>query len=116
MIYLASPYTHPQLIVRRERFNAVCRKAAEMMRGGMLVFSPIAHSHPMTEYGLPPEWDYWERYDRAMLERCTELVVFMLPGWRESKGVCAEIEIARQLGKPVKYIDEESTRPYIPHD
>jgi hypothetical protein len=29
----------------------------------------------------------------------------MLPGWKESVGVKAEIEIAHSLGKPVEYVE-----------
>ena len=32
------------------------------------------------------------------------MVVLMLDGWRESVGVAAEIRIAGELGKPVRYL------------
>jgi nucleoside 2-deoxyribosyltransferase len=107
VIYLASPYSHPEPCVREERFHAVCRKAAELIREGMIVFCPIAHSHPMTAFGLPVDWDYWEAFDRIFLEHCSEVWVLMLDGWRESKGVAAEVGIARELGKPVVYVDPD---------
>jgi len=69
-----------------------------------MVFSPIAHSHPLTRYGLPTDWTFWRRYDRAHMERCDELAVLMLDGWRESKGVRAEMAIARELNMPVRMI------------
>ena len=105
MIYLASPYSHPNPAVQEERFHAVCRQAAEMMRRGMRVFSPIAHTHPIAAHGLPGEWEFWKDYDRVFLEMCAEVAVLMLPGWGESKGVREEISIAGELGKPVRYID-----------
>lgn len=104
MIYLASPYTHPDSEVRRQRFEAACRAAAELIRMGKTVFSPIAHSHAICLYGLPLDWRFWERHDRRYLEMCDEVVVLMLDGWRESAGVQAEIEIAQSLGKPVSYL------------
>lgn len=107
MIYLASPYSHADEAVREARFRAVCRHAAHMMRAGRFVFSPIAHTHPIAAFGLPGDWAYWEQYDRAMLARCSELIVLMLDGWRESKGVQAEIGIAASLGKPVSYATPE---------
>jgi hypothetical protein len=106
VIYLASPYSHPEPCVREERFHAVCQKAAELIREGMIVFCPIAHSHPMTVFGLPVDWDYWEAFDRAYLSVCNELLVLTLPGWEESQGVQAEIAIMRSLGKTVRFIDE----------
>lgn len=103
MTYLASPYTHPDPTVREQRFHAACATAAQLMREGHVVFSPVAHSHPLTAYGLPGDWAFWERHDRVHLERCDEVVVLMLDGWEESEGVQAEIAVAQRLGKPVSY-------------
>jgi hypothetical protein len=104
MIYLASPYSHPDPAVREQRFRDACRAAVTLMRKGRFIFSPIAHSHSLAEFGLPGDWDFWERIDREHLWRCDRLVVLMLDGWRESVGVQAEIEIAEKLGLPVEYL------------
>jgi hypothetical protein len=105
MIYLASPYSHPDPAVREKRFRDACRAAVALMQTGHAVFSPIAHSHPLVEHGLPTDWSFWERHDREHLARCDEVVVLMLDGWQESIGVREEIRIARELGKPVRYVD-----------
>jgi nucleoside 2-deoxyribosyltransferase len=107
MIYLASPYSHPDPAVREQRFRAACRAAVALLRAVQVVFSPITHSHPLAQHGLPGNWQFWERYDRAFLERCDEVVVLMLDGWGESVGVQAEIRIAWELGKPVRYLAPE---------
>ena len=90
--------------VRDARFQTVCHAAAELMRSGQHVFSPIAHSHPIATYGLPTDWSYWEAYGRWHLERCDEVLVLMLDGWQVSVGVAAEIAIATELGKAVEYV------------
>lgn len=105
MIYLASPYSDPSLGVMESRFLAACRAASRLMRLGRLVFSPVAHTHPIAQYGLPLGWDYWERFDRWYIERCDEVVVLTLAGWEDSKGVQAEMKIARELGKPVSFLE-----------
>lgn len=106
LVYLASPYSHPDPAVREARFRAACAAAAHLMRAGVLVFSPIAHTHPIAcAGGLPTGWEFWERYDRAVLAACGELAVLKLPGWTESKGIRAEIVIARELGSPVRYVE-----------
>jgi nucleoside 2-deoxyribosyltransferase len=107
MIYLASPYSHPDPAVREQRFRAACRAMATLLRTGHVVFSAIVHSHPLVEHGLPADWKFWECIDRQHLERCDEVVVLMLDGWRESTGVRAEVRIARELGKPVRYVAPE---------
>lgn len=104
-VYLASPYTHPDTNVRHERFVAVCKKAAQMMRDGRVVFSPIAHSHPIEVLGFdqPQSGVFWKAQDAPYLHLCSELVVLMLEGWDRSPGVAHEIEVAIQRGIPVTY-------------
>ncbi len=111
MIYLASPYTHEDPVVVRQRFDAVCRAAAVIMGQGVRIFSPIAHTHPIAESGaLPLGWDYWEQYDREMIGFCDEFWVLMLDGWDNSRGVRAEARIAHEFGKPAYFVDPEN--PY----
>lgn len=108
MIYLAVPYSHPDPDVRQQRFEAVNRYAARLMGNGVHVFSPISHTHPIALAGdLPKGWDFWEQYDRVMLAACHEMYVLMLPGWRESAGVQAEIRIASEMGLVVTFCPPE---------
>jgi hypothetical protein len=107
MIYLASPYSHPDPTVREQRFRAACLAAAQLVSAGHIVFSPIAHGHPIALCGLPTDWRFWEPFDRHLLARCDEVVVLMLDGWETSVGVREEIRIARELGKPVRYLAPE---------
>lgn len=71
-----------------------------------MVFSPIAHSHCIAQHGLPLDWGYWERHDERLLAACDELWVLKLDGWQHSRGVQAEIAIARAMGKPVRFVSE----------
>ena len=105
MIYLASPYSHPDPNVRDARYFEACRATAKLVRSGNMIFSPIVHSHPLMQFDLPSDWSYWERFDREHLCRCTELVVLMLDGWRESRGVQAEIDLAIEMDLPIRYLD-----------
>ena len=103
MIYLASPYSHPHAIVRELRFQDACLATAQLFRAGQNVFSPILHGHPLTVHGLPTDWSYWERFDRDHIQRCDRMIVLMVDGWRESVGVTAEIQIAAELGRSIRY-------------
>lgn len=58
MIYLASPSSRPDATVRDHRFQNVCRVAAELMRSGRIVYSPVTHCHPIALHGLPTDWSY----------------------------------------------------------
>ncbi len=106
MIYIASPYSHPDPQVRQERYEAACRAAAQLMRQGHAVFSPVAHSHGIARYGLPLDWDFWAEYDLKLLAACDELWVLKLDRWQHSRGVLAEIAAAKTLGKPVRFVSE----------
>ena len=114
MIYLASPYTHPDPAVRELRFQAACAATAALIHAGHAVYSPVVHSHPLTAYGLPSEWAFWGRTDLPHLEICEELVVLTLDGWEESTGVQAEMRHARVLGKPVRYLEPAHGAPTPP--
>lgn len=104
MMYLAAPYSHSDPAVRERRFQTVSHVAADLVRAGHRVFSPISHSHPIAVHGLPGDWAFWEPFDRRMLRTCDELVVLMLDGWRESKGVQAEIDLAIEMDLPIRYL------------
>ncbi len=98
MIYLASPYSHPEVVVRQQRFHEACRAVATLLASRLT------------------DWPFWEQFDRDHLVRCDELIVLMLDGWRESVGVAAEIRIAGELGKPVRYLAPDATgSPTLAH-
>lgn len=95
MIYLACPYSDPDPDVRERRFQVVNKAAGALIQKGAHVFSPISHTHPIVLVSnLPQAWSYWREYDQEILACCSEMVILMLDGWRESEGVQAEIAIA----------------------
>ena len=102
VIYLAAPYSHPDPAVREERYRQTCWHAVRLMREGRLVYSPIVHSHPLAQLGLPGDWPFWAEHNREMLGASSRLVVLALDGWQESQGVAAEVEIARELELPIQ--------------
>ncbi len=103
--YLASPYTHQDPAIRILRFRAACAVAAGLMADGEVVFCPIAHSHPIDiEFQAPQSGEFWKVQDAPFLAGCSKMKVLMIPGWRESVGVTAEIKYAVDHGIPVEYI------------
>lgn len=117
-VYLAAPYTVRDDTIseaertqqRDQRVEAINSVAATLMKEGLIVFSPITHSHPLAlAHDMPGTWDFWERQDMYWLERCDKLVVLQLPGWEESQGVQAEIAHATALQKDILYVDVEDS-------
>ena len=102
LCYLASPYSHPSAEVRHERFVAAAKASKELMSRGVLVFSPILHSVPIVEHaGGGTAWEDWAEYDKALIRRCSALLVLQIGGWVDSVGVGAEIEFANDWEIPV---------------
>lgn len=110
MIYLASPYSHPDPAVREQRYLAACRVCSKLMKEGLHVFSPIAHTHPVAVVGdLPKGFDFWREYDQWFVSRVDAVYVLMIPGWKDSTGVTAEIAMAHDIDTPVKYLTEDGS-------
>ena len=106
--YLAIPYTHRFESVRKQRFKIANVIASFLMEQGILVFSPISHTHPIAfECDLACGWDYWEAFDRAYLSMCKDLYVVCIEGWTQSKGVQAEIQIAKEMNLPINLIPDD---------
>jgi hypothetical protein len=110
LVYLAIPYSHPDPGVREWRFRQANTVSAQLMGQGHKVFSPITHTHPIAvQCGLPLGFDFWQEYDEAILAACAEMVVITLDGWQQSKGVQGEMEIAKRLGIPIRFMEAEVT-------
>jgi hypothetical protein len=107
IVYLAAPYSHPYQSVKNQRFLIINQVAAQLMREGNIVFSPISHSHQIAvDHSLPTDWEYWQRSCEAFVSVSKKVVVIKLEGWETSVGVTAEINLAKELNIPVEYIDE----------
>ena len=107
LVYLACPYSHHDPAVRLQRFEAANKAAAKLMSEGIMIFSPISHTHPIALAGcLPLGWEFWRAYDRAFLGHSHKIIVLKLDGWRESVGIKGELEIATELGITIEFMEE----------
>lgn len=108
MIYLASPYTSPDPLLRKTRFLLVEQVTAQLIEEGYFIYSPIVHCHAFVEkYALDSTFTYWRQYNIDMIRRADELWVLTIPGYLESRGVTAEIDFARLAGLEIKWVNEE---------
>lgn len=109
LAYLACPYTHENAPVRESR-SATATDYAARMTARMAVFSPITQGPQIAQYLRPSitqHHKFWMDQCIPILRVCTDLYVLPLNGWRESKGVQEEIEIARLLLMPIIFIQSE---------
>jgi hypothetical protein len=109
VIYLACPYTDPDPGVRKARFEVATAAAADLIRAGHIVYSPITMTHPI-DIVLAGESntlgsDYWVAFDEAFMDMCSEMVVIRLDGWERSNGIRREIAYFTDCKKPIRYVD-----------
>lgn len=103
MIYLAAPYTSKDSNIVEARVKEINRHVAALIRNGEFVFSPITHCHPLVDYGLPGDFDYWQRYNYHMLTRSYYMLVLQLEGWDISAGIAGEIDFCNRRGIAIRY-------------
>lgn len=107
MIYLASPYSHPDPLVMKTRFLLAEQVTAILLERKLWVYSPIVHCHELAaKYSLPTDFAYWQEYNIDMLRRCDFFFILDISGWKESKGVTGELTVAQMLNMKIRMIDE----------
>jgi uncharacterized protein DUF1937 len=105
MIYLASPYNHPDEDIREMRYHEALLAVKWLLMEEMWVYSPIVHCHTLAKsHRLPHDIEFWWKYDSHMLTRADELMVLALEGWQDSIGIARECDFAYQLNKPVRFL------------
>ena len=112
-IYLASPYNAGDEALELARYHAAEHCTVWLLRRQNWVYSPIVHCHHIaTKYDLPREFEYWEKYNFAMLQFARALYVLDIPGWRESRGVSGERAFALREGILVRLISQDVSGEY----
>lgn len=111
--YLASPYSkHPK--GTQAAFERACEATAILLAAGVPVFSPIAHSHSVSEIGhLDGDHGFWMNVDFPYMDAALGLIVLMDEGWEDSKGVTEEIGVFACLHKPIYYMTPGIVPPVL---
>jgi hypothetical protein len=103
--YLGSPYSkYPA--GTHQAFVVACQETARLVRAGVPVFSPIAHSHGIAEHGGidPVDHTIWLPADQPFMAAARGIIVLKLDGWFKSVGLFNEIGYFVLHGKPVVYM------------
>jgi len=87
-------------------FIAASRQAALLVAAGVKVFSPIAHTHPIAVFSRMDPFSHgiWIPADEPFMDAAYGLIVCMLPGWVQSRGIDIEIKRFRRAGKRVHFM------------
>lgn len=110
LAYLATPYSKYEGGNLELAFREAARLAAQLMQCGVIVYSPIAHTHPLAIYGDvdPLDHDIWLPFDEAMMQRCDVLIVAQMNGWKDSKGINHEIAFFTKRKRTIFLLDPVS--------
>jgi hypothetical protein len=103
--YLATPYSKFVSGIG-DAFELACKSASLLVRAGVPVFSPIAHSHPIALYGFLDPLDHavWLPADDPFMRAACGLLVVKAQGWDESFGIGEEVKAFAAMGKPVRHV------------
>lgn len=106
LVYVASPYSHPDSQVRQDRYREVSHVAAGLVAGGEIAVSPITYGHTLLDFhDMPGDWEFWQAFCISLLAKCQKMLVVKMDGWQESRGVQAEIAYAKANRIEVEYIE-----------
>ena len=106
LVYLAGPYSADAEEGIWDNIKIATIWSIRLWSEGYAVLCPHLntagfHNYETEETGL--NYDVWIAGDLEMLKRCD--MMFVMPGWEESKGTQLEIGKATEWGIPVKYLD-----------
>lgn len=117
LYYLASPYTakglvgHAKRKLQHSRATEITHIGAILIAEyGFLLLTPITASYSIVLHdptsSLGGNWEQWKTLDEKQITQCDGgVIVAMMPGWKESTGVTAEIKHAHSLGKRVYFLE-----------
>ena len=103
--FLTTPYTKFAGGTTQAAAMAIL-EVGRLHQAGVLVFSPVAHSHAIIEAfdDIAGRFKAWADFDMALLRPAIGLIVLELPGWDVSEGVAASVDLAMKLEKQIVYM------------
>lgn len=108
MKYISAPYSNAT--DKDERMSMVSTYSANCLKRNEFVICPLTMGHNFIKTGvqLPFDSNWWLGWCFAILSKCTQMDVLMIPGWEESTGVMAEIRFAQGNNIPINYVQYEN--------
>ena len=104
--YVASPLSHIDEREEAQRAHDITAITARLITTfpALSFLTPVGHTYPMQEeHGAKPVFG-WYAADIAWLDVSDILIVAMMDGWAESRGVNIEIKRALELDIPIYYL------------
>ena len=112
LVYLACPYSHDDPAVMQQRYETANLIAGQLMQMDYYVFSPLSHSHPITQQCRmnAVDHDFWLAQDCAIFMHCELMMIVDIDGWKDSYGIQLEIQWAMDLDMPIVLVKVSNGR------
>lgn len=106
LVYLAAPYSDKDSDIMEHRLAMFCLVDAKLAMTGVHTVSPMfkAILFNYTD-NVPKDWEFWKNHGSLLMSKCDKLIVVKLDGWDVSEGVLGEMELAKENGIPIEYLD-----------
>lgn len=106
IIFISSPYSHPDDAIRNENYVKVCKYVADLTSKGHIAISPIVYGHTLLNFKeMPSDWDFWQNFCISLLDKCDEMIIYKMEGWGRSRGIAKEIEYAKSKNIPINFVE-----------
>ena len=104
--YLASPYSKYKDGIEAA-FTEICKQSGLLIKSGVPVYCPIAHTHPIAiNSGMDPyDHEIWLKVDQPLIDSSYGMIVCMMDGWDQSYGINHEIEEFTKAKKTIIYME-----------
>jgi hypothetical protein len=102
LVYLAAPYSGPDLQTIGNNVNRARKYALQLAERRIAFISPTnmtAHFELLLGRLRDPGYEWWLEMTIELLKRSD--AVLAIPGWQESNGARREVQYAREHGMPV---------------
>ncbi len=104
-VFVCFPLNHEDQAVIETRILAAKKYCRDLLSQGITPLSPALFGLVIKIDGESILFDAWEEFCYSYLEMADEIHVLRLSGYALSKGVAAEIQRAKEIGKNIVYID-----------
>lgn len=95
--------------------DAVAQAAADLLRAGIIAYSPIVHTDRIAKAGGfdPRDHDLWLAADQPFMDHAEGIIVLCMDGWTESYGISMEIPQFEANGRRVVYMKPGEVPPEL---
>lgn len=112
--YLATPYSHPDVRVRRDRYRTAQYITSILALKGFVLYSPITFWHNVAEkHDMPKDAAYWWNVNKTFIDLASGFFAVEMDGWKESLGMKQEIDYAMSRGLKIQWLQVPTEWPTL---